>query len=163
MSARRCLAVALSILTSAACNPFHQKPAVQVSAQDTALNTRWHANLASPASLAGAVQMNGSASMAPGSNGTSTIITLNLANASPGGVHPWGVHLGQCGPGMDDGVFGPSDAYKPVKVDSDGHANMTAMVSLQTPATGSYFAVVHASVENSETVVACGNLAPPTQ
>jgi hypothetical protein len=30
------------------------------------LNSRWHANLATPANLAGAVQMNGSASMAPG-------------------------------------------------------------------------------------------------
>jgi len=163
MSTRWFLTVALSTLTSAACNPFHHEPAVQVSAKDATLNSRWHANLASPASLAGAVQMNGSASMAPGPNGTSTNITINLANASPGGVHPWEAHLGQCGAGMDNGEFGPSEAYKPVKVESDGHANGTATVPLQTPETGSYFVVVHASVANPETIVACGNLAPPTQ
>lgn len=163
MVTRRILAVTLAVLASAACNPFHKDPAVTVSAKDATLNSRWHANLASPASLAGVVQMNGSASMAPGSNGTSTNITLNLANAAPGGIHPWAAHWGQCGEGMDNGVLGASAAYKPLKVDSDGHANGTATVSLETPETGSYFVVVLASVANPETIVACGNLAPPTQ
>lgn len=162
MSTRCSLTVALSILATAACNPFHRDPVVEVS-QDPTLNTRWHANLASPSSLAGAVQMNGSASMAPGPKGTSTNITLNLKNASPGGIHPWAAHWGQCGDGMDNGILGSSEAYKPLKVDSDGQAKGTATVPLPTPETGSYFVVVHASVANSETVIACGNLAPPTQ
>jgi len=163
MSTHRVLTITLAVLTSIACNPFRRAPAVEVSAQDATLNTRWHANLASPASLAGAVQMNGSASMAPSPSGTSTTITLNLANASPGGRHPWAVHLGQCGAGTDHGVFGSSDAYKTLEVESDGDAIGTATVPLQTPSTGSYFAVVHASVTNFEMIVACGNLAPPTQ
>jgi hypothetical protein len=163
MSNYRILAVSFSLLTAVACNPFHSDPAVKVSAKDATLNSRWHANLASPASLAGAVQMNGSASMAPGPNGSSTHITLDMANASPGGVHPWEAHMGQCGAGMDDGVFGPSEAYKPVKVESDGHADAAATVPLPTPETGNYFVVVHASVSNPQTIVACGNLAPPTQ
>jgi hypothetical protein len=163
MATHQILKVTLAILTFTACNAFHHDPAVQVSAQDATLNSRWHANLASPASLAGAVQMNGSASMAPSPSGTSTTITLNLANASPGGRHPWAVHLGQCGAGMDDGVFGPSDAYKTLEIASNGNANGTAMVSIQTPSTGSYFVVVLASTANFETIVACGNLAPPTQ
>jgi hypothetical protein len=159
----RSLTVALSVLACAACNPFHHQPAVEVSTKDATLNTSWHANLATPAALAGAVQMNGSASMAPGSGATTTNLTLDVANASPGGVHSWEVHLGQCGPGMDEGVLGPSDAYKPVTVGSDGRGHATATVPVQTPQTGSYFAVVHASVANPETIVACGNLAPPTQ
>jgi len=162
MFTRQFFTVTLSVLASAACNPFHHEPSVQVSAKDEALNSRWHANLASPANLAGAVQINGSASMAPGSGGTTTTITLNAANASPGGVHSWEAHSGQCGPGMDNGVFGPSDAYKPVTVGSDGRAKGIATVPVQTPQTGSYFVVVHASVANPETI-ACGNLAPPTQ
>jgi hypothetical protein len=101
--------------------------------------------------------------MAPGSNATSTNISLAVANASPGGLHPWEAHMGQCGAGMDDGVFGPSEAYKPLKIDADGHANGTATVPMNTPETGSYFVVVHASVANPGTIVACGNLAPPTQ
>lgn len=161
MSTHRYLTLC-SILACAACNPFRQDP-VRVSAQDATLNSRWHANLASPASLAGVVQMNGSASMAPATNGTSTDITLNLANASPGGLHPWAVHWGQCGARTDEGVFGPSEAYKPLKVESDGRASGSATVQLQTPKTGSYFVVVRASAANSEAIVACGNLAPPTQ
>ena len=101
--------------------------------------------------------------MAPGQNGASTNITVKLANVSPGGIHPWEAHLGQCGAGMDDGVFGPTEAYKPLKVESDGMATGTATVPVLTPSTGSYFVVVHASGANPETIIACGNLAPPTQ
>jgi hypothetical protein len=156
-------AVALSLLASSACNPFHHETAVQVSARDAMVNSRWHANLASPASLSGVVQMNGSASMTPGLNGTSTIITLDLANAAPGGVHPWEAHYGQCGDGMDNGVFGTNQAYQALKVASDGRAKGTATVSLETPQVGSYFVEIHASALNPEMIVACGNLAPPTQ
>jgi len=163
MSTHPLLTVTLALLASAACNPFHRDPAVQVSAQDATLNSRWHANLASPASLAGAVQVNGSASMAPSPEGTSTDITISLANASPGGVHPWEAHSGQCGAGLDDGVLGSSGAYRPLEVESNGTANGTATVPLPTPTTGRYFVVVQASGENSEMTIACGNLAPPTQ
>ena len=37
------------------CNPFRNDSAVQVSAKDENLNSRWHANLATPAELAGAM------------------------------------------------------------------------------------------------------------
>jgi len=94
MSTHHTLTVALAVLLSTAC--LHQDPVVQVSAQDATLNTRWHANLASPADLAGVVQMNGSASMAPNLDSTATTVILDLANASPGGHHPWAVHRGQC-------------------------------------------------------------------
>lgn len=163
MSAHRMVTVTLALLISTACNPFHRQPAVEVSAQDLTLNTRWHANLASPASLAGVVQMNGAASMAPSPDSTSTDITIDLANASPGGLHPWAVRRGQCGAGFFGGVFGPSDAYTALTVGSDGRANGTATVPLQTPRTGSYFVVAYASAGNPEQVVACGNLAAPTQ
>jgi len=163
MDTRRILAVSLALAAAAACNPFQREPAVTVSARDSTLNTRWHANLASPGALAGVVQMSGSASIAPSASGNSTTITIDLANASPGGLHPWGVHLGQCGTWTDQGVFGASDAYKSLKVDENGQAHGIATVPLQTPQTGEYFVVVRASVANPETIVACGNLAPPTQ
>ena len=115
------------------------------------------------AGRAGASQISATVRMAPGQNGASTNITVKLANVSPGGIHPWEAHLGQCGAGMDDGVFGPTEAYKPLKVESDGMATGTATVPVLTPSTGSYFVVVHASVANPETIIACGNLAPPTQ
>jgi hypothetical protein len=66
------------------CNPFRSNSAVKVTTKDENLNSRWHANLATPAELAGAVQMNGSASMAPSTTDGSTTVVLDLANATPG-------------------------------------------------------------------------------
>lgn len=163
MSSRWMLTIPLLLVPAAGCNPFHRNPPVQVIDSDAALNTRWHANLASPASLAGAIQMNGSAAMAPGADASSTTITINLANASPGGVHPWAAHWGQCGAGTDGGRLGPAEAYAPLTVSSDGQATGTATVPLATPSTGRYFVVVRASGANPGMIVACGNLAPPTR
>jgi len=161
MSRHPWMLFAVSAFALTACNPFRHDPVTQVTAKDVNLNTRWHANLATPADLAGAIQMNGSASMAPGSKRDNTDVFLALANATPGGVHTWQLRRGQCG--TDEGVFGDADAYQPTTVDRHGRATSTASIPLQTPTTGSYYVVVHASAANAETTVACGNLAPPTQ
>lgn len=163
MSIRFLLTSPLLVLASLACTSSREDPAVQVSTSDPELHTRWHATVASPSSLAGAVQMRGSATMEPGADGTSTLFTVELSNASPGGVHPWAAHRGQCGSGMDGGVLGSRDAYKPLAVNAEGRATATATVPMHTPVTGSYFIAVRASEANYETIVACGNLAPPTR
>ena len=163
MRDHRTVMLGVALLAFTACSSFGRDPVVEVGVQDQTLNTRWHANLASPSSLAGAVQMRGSASMAPSTDGSGTNVTLSLANAAPGGLHPWAVHRGQCGAGADNGVFGSSEAYRALEVEGDGLADGAAMLSLATPRVGSYFVVVHASAANPETVVACGNLAPPTR
>jgi hypothetical protein len=154
-----------SALAMAACNPFRsplkQEPVVQVTTHDANVNSRWHGTLASPSNLAGAVQMTGQISMSPGSDAGNTNVALLLANASPGGMHPWQLHRGQCG--TDDGVFGSADAYKTLKVDESGRATGSASVPLVMPSDGRYYVSVGASVANAETIVACGNLASPTQ
>jgi len=153
------LTLAAVAFTASACNPFHHQRAVQVSNGDVNINSRWHANLASPSKLAGAVEMKGSATMAPSEDGKTTV-TLDISNAAPGGVHPWAVHRGQCG--ADDGLFGAAEVYKPVKIEGDGHGSSVAEIPLGTPTTGSFYVSVRASADNPEMVVACGNLAPPT-
>ncbi|HYF38925.1 MAG TPA: hypothetical protein VD930_04485, partial [Gemmatimonadales bacterium] len=115
---------------------------------------------ATPANLAGVVQMNGSASMSPASENGSTTVTLDLANATPGGLHPWQLRRGQCG--SDEGVVGSAREYPAAKVGGDGRARVTTDLALQTPTTGSYFVVVQASAANNAVTVACGNLAAPT-
>ena len=157
------LAVTLPLLVLVACNPFRRESAVQMSASDAALNTRWHANLVSPSALAGVVQMSGSASMAPDATGEGTLVTVNLANAAPGGLHPWELRRGQCGTTRDGGSLGAMDAYEPLEVDSDGRATATATLETAMPQSGQYYVVVHASKANATTVVACGNLAPPAR
>jgi hypothetical protein len=165
MHSHRFLTLAVSALVVTGCIPFRSqktpKPVVEVTTTDANLNSRWHATIASPADLAGAVQMSGSASMTPGSNSGNTDVALNLANAAPGGVHPWQVRRGQCG--ADEGVFGPPEAYKSLRVDDKGRGSGLVTVPVAIPANGMYFVSVSASTANAETIVACGNLAPPTQ
>jgi hypothetical protein len=160
MQTHRVLTLAVSALALASCNPFRSNQAVEVSTKDESLNSRWHANLATPAGLAGAVQMNGSASMAPGSKNGNITVSLDLANATPGGLHPWQLHRGQCG--SDHGVVGSAGEYPTAKVGRDGRATVTTNVPLDTPTSGNYFVVVQASAANEAVTVACGNLAAPT-
>lgn len=156
----RLLLLAVAALGLIACNPFRRDSAVQVNTKDENMNSRWHARLATPTELAGAVQIRGTASMAPGKTSGNTTIMLDLANATPGGLHPWQLHLGQCG--SDYGVFGAPELYRAAKVGRNGKATSSASVPLITPTTGSYFVIVRASAANDATTVACGNLAPPT-
>ena len=152
--------IAASTIAVAACNPFHKDPVSEVT-RDANVNSRWQASLVTPASLAGAVQIKGYATMQPGHNNVDTDFSLNVSNATPGGVHPWQVHRGQCG--ADEGVVGSEGNYKAIKVGEDGNGNSKASVAMPTPTSGSYFVTVRASAANPETVVACGNLAPPAQ
>lgn len=145
-----------------ACNPFSHKPAVEVDPANAKLRHLWNAALASPAELAGAIQMKGSATMGPASSSDRTRITINLSNATPGGSHPWEVHQGQCG-GTDGGILGASSDYEPLEIDGDGRGKRTSEIATAVPESGSYYVAVHASTANRETVVACGNFAPPVE
>lgn len=152
-------------VVASGCNPFRsplkQAPVVQVSAGDVNVNSRWSGTLASPANLAGAVQMKGAVTMTPGSSAERTSVNVNLSNATPGGIHPWQLHRGQCG--ADEGIVGGSDAYKALKVDEYGRASGSATLSFTMPTTGNYYVSIGASGANPETIVACGNLAPPSR
>src|SRR5512132_399804 len=84
MNRSRYLALVGAALTASACNPFRtpfkQEPVVQVSAGDVNVNARWNGVLATPAGLAGAVQIKGVATMTPGSNAGNTAVNVNLSN-----------------------------------------------------------------------------------
>ena len=105
--------------------------------------------------------MQGSAAMRLGPDGRSTRVTVALANAAPGGVHPWQLRHGRCG--QDGGSYGPADAYEALTVDAQGHAAGAVTVPLRTPTEGPYFVRVAASATDPETIVACGNLAAATR
>lgn len=154
------LLLAVPSFALAACNPFHRQPVTEVT-HDANVNTRWRAALVTPAALVGAVQMKGSATMQPSRNSANTDFALSIDNATPGGVHPWQVHRGQCG--ADDGILGSAGEYKAIKIGDDGRGAVSATVPMTTPASGNYFVTVQASAANPETTVACGNLAPPAQ
>jgi hypothetical protein len=153
------LAAAATILATAACNPFH-KPANEITRQDIPVGERWNATLATPTGLQGAVQVRGTGYVARDPNGSKAVI--HLSNATPGGVHPWSVRVGHCG-NNDNPVFGDPSAYPNLKVDKDGTAQTSATLSVPFPTSGDYSLEVRASPTNTGTIIACGNLAPPTQ
>jgi hypothetical protein len=135
---------------------------VELSAKNQPLTPRWNATLTTPASLAGALQIRGTGWMAANDkNADQTMAQAQIENAAPGGLHPWHVHRGRCG--SDQGILGPADAYKPLKVDGGGRATATATLDIPIPTSGDFFVNVHASTANMGTIVACGNLAPPSR
>jgi hypothetical protein len=136
--------------------------AVKIDPNAQPVANRWNAVLATPAGLAGAIQVRGSGWLAANPKDTAlSKAHVEITNAAPGGVHPWHIHRGQCG--NDLGVLGPADAYKPLKVGGDGQAKSDATLPFPLPGSGDYFINVHASAQNMGTIVACGNLAPPAR
>jgi hypothetical protein len=135
---------------------------VEINADTQSLATRWNGTLSSPPGLAGVSDIRGQGWMAadPKEQGQ-TRAHVDISNAVPGGQHPWHVHRGQCG--ADQGILGAADAYKPLKVEGNGKASETAVLSIPLPRNGGYFINVHASAKNMSTIVACGNLAPPAR
>jgi len=162
MMHRRVILAVAAVVSLSACGLIHHNaPAVQLSQGDVALHSTWHATLNSPSDLSGALQVSGQASMAPGSNSDQTRVSLTLSNATPGGVHPWEIHHGQCE--TDAGIIGQASAYPPIKIANDGTGLATATLPIVLPDSGSYFVAVRASTANPDLVVACGNFAAPTR
>jgi len=151
--------LSIALITASACNPFRQKSAVEVSDTGAITASRWNATLTTPDALTGVLQISGTAWIAPDSG--RTLASVAISNAPPGGVHPWDVRQGQCG--SNGAIFGPAAAYKPLVVQGDGTARAQARVDLPLPSSGSYYVNVHASSKNMATIIACGNLAPPSR
>lgn len=151
------LAAALLV---ASCGPFSRSQPVRVGAGEEDRSSRWQASISSPQTLVGAVEMEGSAWMGPGENDSSTRVTVEVENASPGGVHPWEVREGRCG--ENDEIFGSRGDYEPLEVGNDGRGTSSATLSEELPESGSYSVAIFAAPGNRDLIVACGNLAPPS-
>jgi hypothetical protein len=128
----------------------------EIDANTTARND-WTTTLSTPSTLAGAVQLRGSATWMR--DGNSSRVVVSIANATPGGAHPWHIHMGRCG--GNGGIVGAASAYEPLEVNGDGNASETATLSVTFPYSGDYYVNIHASATNMGTIVGCGNLAPP--
>jgi hypothetical protein len=154
--------LAAGLLVSAVASGGCGHRSVEINPEARPVSSRWNATLSTPAGLAGALQVTGTGWMGNAEkDALKTEAYVSIENAAPGGRHPWHVHVGQCG--SDRGIYGPTDAYPILKVGGNGKADATAKLDLPTPRTGQYFINVHASPTNMGTIVACGNLAPPSQ
>jgi hypothetical protein len=138
------------------------RQAVEINPNSQPIAARWNGTLSTSPGLVGVVQLRGAAWMgADEENQDRARARVDISNAVPGAAHPWHVHRGQCG--SDQGIFGPEDAYKELKVGGNGRASSEAVLPVPAPKTGDYFVNVHASARNMGTIVACGNLAPPAR
>jgi hypothetical protein len=138
------------------------RQAVEINPDTQSLGTRWNGTLSSPPELTGVSAIRGQAWMGSDQkNSEQTRAHVDITNAVPRGVHPWHVHRGQCG--SDQGILGPADAYRALKVEGDGRATSDAALPIPVPKTGAFFVNVHASARNMGTIIACGNLAPPAR
>ncbi len=154
------IAAVLAAVALGACNPFARKHHVaEIDPGDVAATNRWHGTLTTPPDMAGALNIKGTTTMGPASNANSTIVHISITNAPPGGTHPWHVHKGRCGDNGD--IVGSASAYPLLKVDGDGTASATTTLSVRPPTDGDYYVAVDASPTNLQSVIACGNLAPP--
>ncbi|HET7585546.1 MAG TPA: hypothetical protein VFK13_11600 [Gemmatimonadaceae bacterium] len=154
-------AVILLAVATGACGMLGGNRAVEIEQTAVPVADRWNATLSTPAALAGALQMRGNAWMADVNNRGRAHVEIHIANAAPGGQHPWHVHRGTCG--SDQGILGDANAYPILRVNGDGEASATVDLDVPVPTSGDYFVNVHAAPSNLGTVVACGNLAPPTR
>jgi hypothetical protein len=158
MRANAAVSLIVSAFALASCGG---RQAVEINADAQPIATRWNGTLSTPPELGGIVDVRGQAWMgADPKDPGQTRAHVDISNAVPGGRHPWHVHRGQCG--SDLGILGPADAYKPLKVEGDGRASSTAELQMALPK-GDYFVNVHASAKNMKSIVACGNLAPPSR
>jgi hypothetical protein len=159
MKAHTAASLILVTLVASSCGG---RQAVEINPNTQPVANRWNGTLSTPPELAGIVDIRGSGWMGPDEkNVDRTLAHVDIVNAVPGALHPWHVHRGRCG--ADQGIFGPPDAYKPLKVSDNGRASSEAELPVPTPKTGEFFVNVHASSRNMRTIVACGNLAPPAR
>lgn len=150
------------ILAALAVSACGGRQAVEIDPNIQPVANRWNGTLGSPPELAGVSSIIGNGWMGPDEkNPDRSRAHASISNAVPGGEHPWHVHRGRCG--NDQGIFGPAEAYKPLKVGGNGRAVSDAELPVSTPKTGEFFVNVHAAAKNMRTIVACGNLAPPAR
>ena len=98
-----------------------------------------------------------------GAGATSVAVAYREAQGMSGTVRPWHLHYGTCG--NDQGVVGDMSLYQPLRPQSDGTATVTANIPMALAPDKSYFINIHKSPQETNTIVACGQLsqgiAPP--
>lgn len=90
--------------------------------------------------------------------GTSVTVAYREMQGMSGTVRPWHVHYGTCG--NDQGIVGDMNLYTPITPQADGTATVTANIPVALTADKSYFINIHKSPQETQTIVACGQLNP---
>jgi Cu-Zn family superoxide dismutase len=121
---------------------------------------RWSATLTAPPGSP-APKASGTAMVLGNAEGSQTRVEVLLNDGTAGATLPWHLHRGTCG--NDQGIVGEASAYQPLVVGADGRATGSATIPMPMPRSGEYMINVHASSSDMGTIVACGNLAGPSE
>jgi hypothetical protein len=157
MRVRKNLVVIGAAMALSACGG---RPVAEISPKADMGASRWNAVIGTPDAMRGIVGTRGYATMSETEGGKRSRIDVRVENAVPGGRHPWALRSGQCG-ALESELLRVSDGNA-LRIGDDGKAKAEQTADLKFPSSGNYAIVVMASAENTEQVVACGNLAPPT-
>jgi hypothetical protein len=157
------LAFALSLGAACATSSVEPRTHATPASEDTITSTKGHWRATLIAFLGDTLdrQIAGSASMAPGSLPRTTVVMVYILGATPLRTHPWSLHRGRCND--DRGSVSENTYYPPLVVDADGQSAGDVTLDLATPGRGEYFVAVYSASTDMETVIACGQLAPPVQ
>jgi hypothetical protein len=158
------LGLAVALTHGAACGAYRNSEAPAQTADrntESEVGSRWNVAFGPPRGSARGTRMSGWASMRPGESRANTNILLNVTQAAPGAVHPWELHHGRCD--ADQGIFGPASSYEPLTVDAQGRGAGQATVRMPLPSRGPFFVRIAASPTVPDSIIACGDLVPPTK
>ena len=86
---------------------------------------------------------------------------MSLAGAPPGAAYPWQLREGPCG--GTGGVVGSASTLGVLSVNDEGRAAAAATVPHRLSPAGRYHVRVGASAADPGTVLACGDLTPPSR
>ena len=136
-----------------------RRPVATISEPNNVVASRWNATMSTPAPMQGVLQAQGRAWITSVDEGRKSRVDVELSNITAGGEHPWVLRTGQCG--MTGAELLRARGNDALKVGRDGKAKADKTIDRYFQNSGDYALEVLASDENTSTVIACGNFAPP--
>jgi hypothetical protein len=155
----------LTVLTLAACNPFvtpyRPDPAVELHREGATMASQWNGALAAPDGRAAAAALTGTATATPALDGVGTYVYVSLAGAAPGAAYAWQLRQGACGGA--GALVATAGALGALAANDEGRAAGSGTVPLRLSPGAHYHVRVGGTAADSGTVIACGDLTPPTR
>jgi hypothetical protein len=140
--------------------PVPARPAVQLHRDGATVASQWNGVLAPPAARGGATPLTEALAATPGLDGTCTYVHVSMAGAAPGATQPLAAARGAVRRGRGRGR--QRRRVRHARANDQGRAAAAATVPLRLAPRARYHVRVSASAADPETVVAWGDLTPPT-
>lgn len=148
--------ILVTLLVLPACG---RRPVAVITTPDNVVASRWNARLSTPSAMQGVVQVQGRSWITAIDEGRKSRVDVEVSNLTAGGEHPWVLRTGQCG--LTGAELLRATGDNALKIGRDGRARADKTMDRYFQTSGDYALEVLASRDNNNTVLACGNFAPP--